>query len=195
MFRTAAFIIVMAATTISGFASPIDPSDAKVVVGPIAPASVEAGPVAAVVSESAVSTPQLSEGEQALVDWARGRFEEAGLSLPEIEVRFDPTRELCHNNDGLYRGDADGPHVVTICTRDSDTFAAQLERRRTLLHEFGHVWDTVNLTDEDGLYRGDADGPHVVTICTRCDRSRSDSASWSVLARRGGFRGRPGPLR
>ena len=91
----------------------------------------------------------LPEAEQALVDWARDRFARAGLELPELTVRFDPSRELCHNAEGLYRHEPDGERVVTICAPDHDTFAAELQARRTLLHEFGHAWDFANLSDED----------------------------------------------
>ena len=98
--------------------------------------------------EARRSGPTLTSDEQEVVDWACGRFDIAGLELPDIAVRFDPTRELCRNNEGLYRREPGGIHQVFVCTRDSETFAAELERRRTLLHEFGHVWDTVNLNDE-----------------------------------------------
>ena len=91
----------------------------------------------------------LSEAEQALVDWARDRFARAGLELPELTVRFDHSRELCHNAEGLYHHEPDGERVVTICAPDHDTFAAELQARRTLLHEFGHAWDFANLSDED----------------------------------------------
>jgi hypothetical protein len=102
----------------------------------------------------ATDTTPLRDDEQALVDWARSRFSEAGLELPAITVRFDASRDLCGNAEGRYQNH-DGVHLVTVCTRDSDTFAAQLERRRTLLHEFGHVWDTVNLSDDDRTVLGE----------------------------------------
>jgi hypothetical protein len=91
----------------------------------------------------------LTPEEQVLVDWATGRFTQAGLELPELTVRFDPTRELCNNADGLYRHGPNQERVVTVCTPDFDTFAAQLGRRRTLLHEFGHAWDFANMSPQD----------------------------------------------
>lgn len=90
----------------------------------------------------------LDADKQTLVDWAHSRFSEAGLELPEIAMRFDPSREDCNGNDGLYRYSA-GQHAVTICTRRSTSFEAELQNRRTLLHEFAHVWDTANLTEQD----------------------------------------------
>lgn len=91
----------------------------------------------------------LAPEEQALVDWATDRFTRAGLELPDLTVRFDPTRGLCNNAEGLYHQEPNGDREVTICTREGDTFARQLERRRTLLHEFGHAWDFANLSAED----------------------------------------------
>jgi len=95
--------------------------------------------------QTASGVEALTDVEQALVDWAMGRFAEAGLELPELTVRFDPSRDLCRNADGRYQYTASGESVVSICTRDSESFAAQLDRRRTLLHEFGHAWDFANV--------------------------------------------------
>lgn len=91
----------------------------------------------------------LTEQEQALVDWATERFTQAGLELPELTVRFDPSRDLCGDAEGRYHHAPDGTKVVTICTRDGESFAAQLDRRRTLLHEFGHAWDFANMSTRD----------------------------------------------
>ena len=102
-----------------------------------------------VTTPARVETEPLTDDEQALVHWAIDRFARAGLELPEMAVRFDPSRELCGGAEGLYQQTAEGERIVTICIRDSDSFAAQLERRRTLLHEFGHAWDYANLTSDD----------------------------------------------
>jgi hypothetical protein len=91
----------------------------------------------------------LTPKEQALVDWATDRFAQAGLELPELTVRFDPTGELCDNAEGLYRHGPNTERAVTICTPDFDTFASQLGHRRTLLHEFGHAWDFANMSAEN----------------------------------------------
>jgi hypothetical protein len=91
----------------------------------------------------------LTPGQQALVDWATDRFAQAGLELPELTVRFDPTGELCENAEGLYRHGPNTERAVTICTPDFDTFASQLGHRRTLLHEFGHAWDFANMSAEN----------------------------------------------
>ncbi len=149
MFRIIA-IIIFVATTSLGLSGSLLATRAEL------PAPIEtSGPGA----ESRVAADERSSptttisapraDEQVLVDWARGRFVEAGLDLPPVTVRFDPTGELCNGAQGLYQHAESARHLVSICTRDSDTFAAQLDRRRTLLHEFGHVWDVVNLSTED----------------------------------------------
>lgn len=104
-------------------------------------------PAPAPINEAiAPAAEPLTERQQQLVDWATGRFTLAGLELPEMEIRFDPSRGSCGGADGLYRHAPDEGATVTICTRDGDSFMAELETRRTLLHEFGHAWDFANLT-------------------------------------------------
>jgi hypothetical protein len=80
----------------------------------------------------------LTDLEHTLVAWAK-----------DLTVRFDSSRTLCDNNEGRYHHEPNGEKVVTICAPDSDTFAGQLQRRRTLLHEFGHAWDFANLSAQD----------------------------------------------
>lgn len=109
----------------------------------------ESGIAAIRVGRTLPSAHTLTEAEQALVDWARDRFSQAGLELPELTVRFDPSRELCGRHEGLYHHTPDGERVVTICAPDSGTYAAELQARRTLLHEFAHAWDVANLSEQD----------------------------------------------
>jgi hypothetical protein len=99
--------------------------------------------------EPAIVAAPLTEAQQELVDWAKGRFAEAGLELPELTVRFDPTKDLCGQHGGRYQHAPDGERIVTICAWEGDSFGADLERRRTLLHEFGHAWDFANLSADD----------------------------------------------
>ena len=151
MFRTITLIIVLTATSAvvvgSGPATADTPHSGSYrssrIVEPRPREIAPSGP------ETLADIELLSDDEQILVDWARDRFADAGLELPDVTVRFDPSKELCGNAEGLYHHEADGERVVTICARESDSFAAQLYRRRTLLHELGHAWDFANLTAED----------------------------------------------
>lgn len=38
---------------------------------------------------------------------------------------------------------------MAICAGAGTSFRADLQRRRTLIHEFAHVWETVNLSDAE----------------------------------------------
>ncbi len=122
--------------------------DARTVVLDMS-AATPIAPVADVAAQETPAAAPLTDREQELVDWAVDRFAQAGLELPEMTVRFDPTRELCGHAQGRFQQASDGERFVTICTRDGDSFAADLDRRRTLLHEFGHAWDFANLSDDD----------------------------------------------
>ena len=99
IFRTVTLIIVLAATSPVGVDSSLGfevpkPARASQITELRVPS-----PVPAVPSPEFSLTPE----RQALVDWATDRFARAGLELPELTVRFDPTRELCDNAEGLYR--------------------------------------------------------------------------------------------
>ena len=71
-----------------------------------------------------------------------------GLQLPEVALSFHDDTEACGFNDGSYQGRGGG-HRVRICIRDHGTFASNLERQRTLIHELAHAWDQANLDDVD----------------------------------------------
>ncbi len=151
IFRTITLVLVLTATsTVVAGSDPSSPDSSPSGSRPSSSQNIEARvrlSTAAVRIGSDVEP--LTDGEEALVAWAKDRFAQAGLELPELTVRFDPSRDLCGNNEGRYHHEPNGERVVTICTRESDTFAAQLARRRTLLHEFGHAWDVANMADED----------------------------------------------
>ncbi len=79
----------------------------------------------------------------ALVDWALGRYEEAGLVLPDIRVSFhSPDSPECPGYGvGRWRLEETG-HRVWLCTAS----------KRVLLHELAHAWAHENL---DASQRGD----------------------------------------
>ncbi|MDX2379725.1 MAG: hypothetical protein QNM02_08200 [Acidimicrobiia bacterium] len=85
--------------------------------------------------------------EAEIVDWAVGRFELAGLTLPSVEVSFSSDEADCGGHEGLYRR-RDGEHLVTVCI-PGDHPDADDYRRRTLLHELTHAWDQSSLTSDE----------------------------------------------
>lgn len=84
--------------------------------------------------------------DQEAVGWAQNRFAEAGLPLPDVQVRFHVESDPCQGSRGGYTIE-DGTHVVLICNAELGP-ARELQVKRTLLHEFAHVWDHDELTDE-----------------------------------------------
>ena len=62
--------------------------------------------------------------QRATIEWAIGRFADAGLELPDLRVSFPA---FCEGKGGLYRGDGE----IEFC-RVSD---------RLVLHELAHAWD------------------------------------------------------
>jgi hypothetical protein len=65
-----------------------------------------------------------------LARWAVGRFEEAGLEVPTVEIHFHGDDSGCHGHLGFAIG-----HRVDVCTVLVNEMA-----RRNLLHEMSHVW-------------------------------------------------------
>jgi hypothetical protein len=79
------------------------------------------------------------EGDQEqvqLVRWAAGRFEDAGLDLPDVEVHFHGDASGCGGHLGYARDDR-----VDVCTVLMNEMA-----RRNLLHEMGHIWIDQNVS-------------------------------------------------
>jgi hypothetical protein len=73
-----------------------------------------------------------------LVRWAVGRFEDAGLDEPVVDVRFDfGPSTLCHGGLGW----ASGGNVDLCAGR-----GINLMTRHLLLHEMSHIWLDQNLS-------------------------------------------------
>jgi hypothetical protein len=73
-----------------------------------------------------------------LVRWAVGRFEDAGLDEPVVQVRFDlGPSDLCHGGLGWASGG-----TVDLCTG----LGINLMTRHVLLHEMSHIWLDQNLS-------------------------------------------------
>jgi hypothetical protein len=75
--------------------------------------------------------------QRAMARWAVGRYVAAGLSLPQLDIRFHESPDGCEKRLGYYAGG-----VASLC----GTHVSQMARR-TLLHELAHGWLASNLTD------------------------------------------------
>jgi hypothetical protein len=91
--------------------------------------------------ESSHSARGFSYAQEVLIEWAIGRFADAGLELPPLEFVYYPTREPCRGARGFYTGDRSRA-TIRICMREASPFAELL-----FLHEIGHAWDQYALTD------------------------------------------------
>jgi hypothetical protein len=117
------------------------------------PASTTA--VTALASAGAIDLPPIEEAtagprpvagtadETELVAWAAGRFERAGLTLPEVPVHFHGHRDACDGLAGFAAGNG-GRTEIHLCT-ERDTWS--MVTKRTLLHELAHVWAATALDE------------------------------------------------
>lgn len=92
--------------------------------------SAETHPEAGPVSQQA----QLTEDQQAFVDFAVGRFAAQGMELPDVEFVFHADLSPCQGHKGMYHP---GTGVLEMCSMDENT----------MLHELAHAWANENLTD------------------------------------------------
>jgi hypothetical protein len=72
-----------------------------------------------------------SPDQIAMVRWAVGRYERAGLRLPALKVTFHDDTAPCKGLMGLYGGGR-----VSMCTGPGTNAIP----RMTILHELGHAW-------------------------------------------------------
>lgn len=87
------------------------------------------------------SATGFSHAQAALIDWAIGRYADAGFELPPLEFVAYPTREPCRSARGFYAGGG-SPATIRICMREANRFAELL-----FLHEIAHAWDAYALRD------------------------------------------------
>jgi hypothetical protein len=71
-----------------------------------------------------------------LVRWAAGRFEDAGLDVPRVEIHFHPDASGCGGRFGYARNGR-----VDVCT-----ILVNEMTRSILLHEMGHIWIDQNVS-------------------------------------------------
>lgn len=78
-----------------------------------------------------------TEDQHEKVIWALGRFEEAGLELPPVEIHIHNDRSECNGLNGYLGGSQETGWVLHSCGVDF-----------TLLHELAHAWDNHSLDEE-----------------------------------------------
>ncbi|HEU4916337.1 MAG TPA: hypothetical protein VFV13_07210 [Acidimicrobiia bacterium] len=78
-----------------------------------------------------------------LTEWALGRFDRAGLSVPPVSIAFHHEKAACRGQNGYFQpGD---PHRVDICGFNWDRFL--VTPRKVILHELAHAWVHENLSE------------------------------------------------
>ncbi len=105
-------------------------------------------PVPPSIATEAVAKPEQvihtdSTAMQALADWAIGRFSEANLDLPSIEIYFHESKEPCKGYPALHRRSEPGSRIDVCSLKRSPKLEG------TMLHELGHAWAAHNLSDQE----------------------------------------------
>jgi hypothetical protein len=77
-----------------------------------------------------------------LVEWAVGRYHQAGLTVPGADVHFQRGLEGCRGYVGLHTVQS-GRHRIGVCD------PGQRSRERIILHEFAHAWVGETLTSDN----------------------------------------------
>lgn len=89
-----------------------------------------------------------------MVEWALGRYEAAGLAVPEPNSIAFPPSPRCRGVSGLAVDTGEGLEVQMcfgeeeLCSPDTDCAAPSVVARLNLLHELAHVWLTTELDEE-----------------------------------------------
>jgi hypothetical protein len=87
------------------------------------------------ITETTIHTE--NQDQHDMVVWALGRYEQAGLELPPVEIHIHSDRSGCNGLNGYLGGSEETGWIVHSCGVDF-----------TLLHELGHAWDRHMLDDE-----------------------------------------------
>lgn len=106
-----------------------------VIIG-IAEADIASSPHTAAPPGVELTSGPLSIEQQELVDFARSRFDRAGLELPDVAIEFPEDEGRCYGYGGVY---LPSEYVVRIC-RPSKT---------TAVHELAHAWAETTLDADD----------------------------------------------
>jgi hypothetical protein len=90
-----------------------------------------------------IASPALAgAGDSSDVAWAFGRFGQAGLELPNVEIEMHEDAEACGGDFGRHAR-TDGSSHIDLCLGPTANL------RRVLLHELGHAWVAANLTEAE----------------------------------------------
>ena len=104
----------------------------------LSPASMAALPAEGLPVPPVVLIEAEDPDQLVMANWALGRFEEAGLELPDLHIVF-PGRDLSLCNGAPATAlTRQRPIEIRLCWND----------RFILLHELGHAWDAHNLTED-----------------------------------------------
>ena len=88
------------------------------------------------VTTATANIPTSSMDQQALVDFALGRFAAQGLILPEVGFVFHDSLMPCSGHKGMYHRKS---RTLEMCSMDEET----------MLHELAHAWANENLTTDE----------------------------------------------
>jgi hypothetical protein len=94
---------------------------------------VRSGPIDTSISDYPIEP--LTTDQQAMVDFALGRFETQGLQVPDVEFVFRDSSLPCDLRKGRYYPDL---RLVEMCSMDM----------HTMLHELAHAWAKEHMTPE-----------------------------------------------
>ena len=76
-----------------------------------------------------------------LGEWALGRYTQAGLDLPSLDIYFHDDKEPCRGYSALHTRTESGS-LINVCSHNRTP-----KVEGTILHEIGHAWAGHNLTD------------------------------------------------
>lgn len=101
-------------------------------------------------------------GQAATIEWALGRYVEAGLELPALTIEVHGDQDGCQGERGLYRW-SESLNRIDMCT----------DNLYVLLHEIAHAWEVSYATDS-------ARDAYAASI--GLDSWRSDDVEWGDQA-------------
>lgn len=163
---TAALVVVLVGCTSSVPTSHPDPSP-EAFGGPVTPLEVRAAQVA---DDGKPKT----KAQQALVDFALGRFAAQGLELPpDLKIEFHDSVLEIGGREGVYVHSTRSLHMGTLS-------------KRTMLHELAHAWAAHSLTEEQRIsftaYRGlEAWNDHDYPWSERATEHAAEIVAWALL--------------